>query len=158
MKYHTMLLIIAVGFSTLVGCANKQAAMDQQYQQYDQYEPATAEVKHPILHAVAPWNWFKKSEDELAIEPLPGEEDQSKGWWILRKLGLQEEDESQKTVTAWGVRRRLTPRMTHIDTTTQESRNRHARTINTTWRQIRDDWEHIWLMERPVGLTSYPVP
>lgn len=61
-------------------------------------------------------------------------------------------------VTAADVRANLVPVMQSLALTHEQRLNVHARTFNTNLRQIPDDLDLIFLLDRPVWLSPFPVP
>jgi hypothetical protein len=61
-------------------------------------------------------------------------------------------------VSAKGVRNNPSPELQSIAMTKGQRKNRHARTHDTTMRQIHDHLDMILLFDRPVRLSEYPIP
>lgn len=63
-----------------------------------------------------------------------------------------------KEITASYARNNLSPELQSMAESKEQRKNRHARTFDTNLRQIPNDWDAIWLLERPVRLSVYPIP
>ncbi len=61
-------------------------------------------------------------------------------------------------ITAKSVRKDMSPEMQSVALMREQRKNVHARTKDTTYRQIWDDLDHIFLLDRPSRLSEYPVP
>jgi hypothetical protein len=64
----------------------------------------------------------------------------------------------QGDVTKWNTYWNLTP---ELDTTADTYDQHHFnlfRTQNYHARMIKDDWNRTWLVDKPVRLSSYPIP
>lgn len=61
-------------------------------------------------------------------------------------------------ITADSVRSNMTPELETIAMTREQRLNQNARAVNTTGRQIHDDWDRIWLIDRPLRLSEYTIP
>lgn len=61
-------------------------------------------------------------------------------------------------ITASSVRTNMSPEMDSIAHTHQQRLNRLARSENTSFRQVLDDWDTFWLMDEPSRLSMYPIP
>jgi len=61
-------------------------------------------------------------------------------------------------ITAKSVRSNMSPDLESIAEMREQRKNTHARTINTNWRQLWDDLDHILLLDHPVRLSEYPIP
>ena len=61
-------------------------------------------------------------------------------------------------ITPSSVRKHMTPELNTIAMTREQRRNNTVRSVNTTLRQIPDDWDRFWLVEDPVRLSVYPIP
>ncbi len=64
---------------------------------------------------------------------------------------------SQK-VTPEGVRRNLSPEFETLGETKGMRANRHAEVIDLNLRQIPDDIDRILFLDRPMRMTTYPLP
>ncbi len=61
-------------------------------------------------------------------------------------------------ITARSVRSDMSPELESIGESHQSRMNRYARVNNTNARQIHDDWDTIWLMDKPSQMSRYPIP
>ncbi|MEX2215745.1 MAG: hypothetical protein WD768_16660 [Phycisphaeraceae bacterium] len=61
-------------------------------------------------------------------------------------------------ITPDSVRADMSPEMETIQYTHQQRCNNIARSIDTTTRQIHDDWDRIWLVDQPLHLSYIPIP
>ncbi|MCA9277850.1 MAG: hypothetical protein H6815_03590 [Phycisphaeraceae bacterium] len=55
------------------------------------------------------------------------------------------------------LRSNLTPELATLNQRSVDIANERAYTKNLNWRQARDDWESIWLLDRPARLTLFPM-
>ncbi len=65
---------------------------------------------------------------------------------------------SNGRITPSSVRANMSPEMEAIGETHQQRLNRYARVTDTNLRQIPDDWDTIWLMDKPMQMSRYPIP
>jgi len=65
---------------------------------------------------------------------------------------------NKNKVTAEKVRDNMSPELQSMAMTHEQRQNAHARTIDTTLRQVWDDLDMILLLDKPIKLTRYPVP
>ena len=56
------------------------------------------------------------------------------------------------------VRSSLSPNRDGIPLSLGERLNRRAQTRDLNTRQIPDDWDSIWLNDRPLRMSLYPIP
>ena len=77
--------------------------------------------------------------------------------FLVATLAISVGCEGQKT-TADSVRSDMSPEMQSVAMTPQQRQNLHARSINTDIREISDDWDSLWLLDRPRQMSLYPVP
>jgi len=63
-----------------------------------------------------------------------------------------------RPVTAESLRKNLTPEMAGIANTHEMRANMYARTKNTNKRTLVDDWDSLWLMDRPSQSSWYVIP
>jgi hypothetical protein len=79
---------------------------------------------------------------------------------VLTMLGLATGCESQqeKTVTVEDVRNNLSPNFNTVIYSEEQVKNNWAVTLDVNERELRDDWNRMWFLERPQRLTPYPMP
>ena len=65
---------------------------------------------------------------------------------------------AKKKITPRLVRHHMSPELKTVGLTAQQQKNRIARSIDTTGRQLWDDLAWLMLMDEPLHLTPYPVP
>lgn len=61
-------------------------------------------------------------------------------------------------VTASSVRRNMSPELQSVALSKEQRKNKHARVYDHTLRQIHDDWDYLWLIDRPRRMSKYPMP
>ncbi len=61
-------------------------------------------------------------------------------------------------ITAEDVRADMSPELQSVSKTSEQRKNTTARALDTTMSQIHDDWDRIWFLDRPIGMSRYPVP
>lgn len=61
-------------------------------------------------------------------------------------------------VTARSVRRNLSPELRGVAMSKQQIKNARARSWDLDRRQAVDDWHAIWLTDRPMRMSKYPIP
>lgn len=61
-------------------------------------------------------------------------------------------------INAINTRADMSPELMGIASTPDQRYNAWARATNTDMRQIHDDWDRIWLIDKPLMLSPYPVP
>ncbi len=61
-------------------------------------------------------------------------------------------------ITADSVRSNMSPELETVAMTAEQRKNLHARVVDTDLRQIPDDIDTLFLLNRPVRMTRYPVP
>jgi len=61
-------------------------------------------------------------------------------------------------ITASEIRSDMSPELHTLALTYQQSLNRKARAEDHTFRQIFDDWDKIWLRDRPSRNTRLSIP
>lgn len=61
-------------------------------------------------------------------------------------------------ITAASVRADMSPELQTLSMTPEQRKNMHARSLDTTMSQIHEDWDRIWLIHKPIGMSRYPVP
>jgi hypothetical protein len=59
-------------------------------------------------------------------------------------------------ITAESVRADMSPELISTAETPEQRENKIARSIDTTTRQIWDDWDWIWLLDKPMRMAPYP--
>ena len=62
------------------------------------------------------------------------------------------------TITESSVSANMSPEMKTIAHTHEQRCNYIARSLDTTQRQIFEDWDRFWLIEEPLHLSKYPIP
>lgn len=55
------------------------------------------------------------------------------------------------------LRNNLTPELSTLNQRKVDIANERAYTKNVNYRQARDDWESIWLLDRPARMTLFPM-
>ena len=60
-------------------------------------------------------------------------------------------------VSTRAIRRNLTPEVMGLASSQQEWANNQASIDNLNNRMFNDDWNRIWLRDKPSSLTPYPV-
>lgn len=65
---------------------------------------------------------------------------------------------SSDDITANSVRADMSPEMESIAMTPEQRKNQFARVVDTDFRQIVDDWDRLWLVDKPSGMSRYPIP
>ena len=66
--------------------------------------------------------------------------------------------QSDGQITAASVRANPTPEMEGIAYTPEQRQNALMRTTNTNLRQIVDDFDSFFLLDKPLHLSQYPIP
>lgn len=61
-------------------------------------------------------------------------------------------------ITASSVRGNMTPELETVSLTPEQRKNRTARSVDHTLRQIHDDWDNLLLLDEPIKMTPYPIP
>ena len=61
-------------------------------------------------------------------------------------------------VTADRVRSDMSPELETIAMTRGQRMNNVARTMDTNLRELNDDWDRIFLLDRPLRTSRYPIP
>ncbi len=61
-------------------------------------------------------------------------------------------------ITADSVRSNMSPEMETMAQTSEQRKNEVARAVDTNLRQLNNDWDSFWLLDRPLRLSMYPVP
>jgi len=61
-------------------------------------------------------------------------------------------------ITGSSVRRNMSPEKTTLARSREEHRNDVAKTLDTNARQITDDLDFLFLLDRPSRGSRYPVP
>lgn len=56
------------------------------------------------------------------------------------------------------VRANMSPELETIARTPEQRKNMVARSLDTNFRELNDDWDHIWLLDEPLHLSPYPIP
>ncbi len=91
--------------------------------------------------------------------------------WTLRLAGLtlaaapllmvgcqSSSDYDDGYITADMVRADMSPELQTLSMTPEQRKNMHARSLDTTMSQIHEDWDRIWYLNKPIGMSRYPVP
>ena len=60
-------------------------------------------------------------------------------------------------ITAESVRSDMSPELESTAMTHEQRQNQIARAVDTTTRQIVDDWDMITMLDKPVRNTWYPI-
>lgn len=76
----------------------------------------------------------------------------------LSFLSLLAGCQSEQRITADSVRADMSPELETLALTPQQRLNRTARTIDTNLRQFNDDWDALWLLDRPRAMSPMPIP
>jgi hypothetical protein len=63
-----------------------------------------------------------------------------------------------KSVSSSWVRSNLTPELQSVAHSAEQRKNMHARTYDTNLRQVWDDWDTFWMIDRPTQMSKYPIP
>jgi len=63
-----------------------------------------------------------------------------------------------QVIDAEYVRSNPTPELSSIAYTEDEFDNQRARTFNTQFRSLSDDWQIFWMLERPHRFSYFPIP
>ena len=66
--------------------------------------------------------------------------------------------QSNRQITRDGVRADMAPELETIASTQQQRKNMVARSLDTNFRQLNDDWDRFWLLDEPLHLSKYPIP
>lgn len=79
---------------------------------------------------------------------------------MVAAIGLAAGCESQPkdSVSVQDIRNDLSPNFNTVIYSEDQVKNNWAITQNLNERQLRDDWNRIWFLERPQRLTPYPIP
>ncbi len=72
-------------------------------------------------------------------------------------LGLMATGCSSDEITAESVRADASPDLQSVAMNEQQLKNRTARAIDTTARQVWDDIDAIMFWDRPMRMTKYPI-
>jgi hypothetical protein len=54
------------------------------------------------------------------------------------------------------IRSNPSPELDGMATSDEEIANAQARTVDTNLRMLNDDWQRLWLLDKPSMLTTYP--
>ncbi len=65
---------------------------------------------------------------------------------------------SSQPITGQTVRDDMSPELDSMAMTSEQRKNANARAVDTTGRQIADDWDSFWLIKRPLRLSEYQIP
>lgn len=55
------------------------------------------------------------------------------------------------------IRNNATPELKTLDLRDVDRDNRRAIAVNEDWRELAEDWDRMWYLNRASRLTSYPV-
>lgn len=61
-------------------------------------------------------------------------------------------------ITARSVRKDMSPELETIRYTHEQRCNNIARSIDTTIRQLPEDWDRFWLVDEPLKMSYIPIP
>jgi AmiR/NasT family two-component response regulator len=75
----------------------------------------------------------------------------------LLALGLMSVGCSSDKITAESVRADASPDLQSVAMNNEQLKNRTARAIDTTARQVWDDIDSIMFWDRPMRMTKYPI-
>ncbi len=65
---------------------------------------------------------------------------------------------SNGRVTKESVWADMSPEMETLSLTSDQRTTRKKRTFDTNLRQLNDDWDYLWLQDRPSYMSDHPVP
>lgn len=128
-----------------------------QEQKTSSLEPGIGQPEQPkkgFFESLAFWESDEPAEPEpVTYQPAEEEKDTwADGLWP----GNWFKDDGR--ITAADVRWDMSPELSTLDSTPGESKNNHARVIDTNTRQIWNDLDRILLLDRPSHLSLYSVP
>lgn len=72
--------------------------------------------------------------------------------------GCQSYDQRDGYISAADVRSDMSPELQSLAYTSEQRKNQQARSLDTTMSQIHEDWDRIWLIHKPIGMSRYPIP
>ena len=153
MMYRLVLTVLgACLIAGGVGCEKRQTvALD------DPLTPAqttTVERRGGLL----PWEWGNDREvEEVEVEVEYAEEDDRKG--PLESLAFWNwGDDEPDPITTDDVLGNMSPELTSLARTPDEIDMQMSRTVDTNGRSAWDDLLAIFLLDRPLRLSNYPIP
>lgn len=65
---------------------------------------------------------------------------------------------SQGRITASDIRSNMTPELKTTAMTSEQHKTRVVRSVDHNLRQVWDDLDYIFLVDKPSHLTPYPIP
>jgi hypothetical protein len=147
LKHLTLAATLAAAV-VFTGCQEQKTAS---------LEPGIGQPEQPkkgFFESMAFWESDEPTQPEpVTYEPAEEEKDSfGAGLWP----GNWFKDDGR--ITASDVRWNMSPELATLEATKEESKNNHARVIDTNTRQIWNDLDRILLLDRPSHLSLYSIP
>ncbi|QNN23647.1 hypothetical protein HED60_15645 [Planctomycetales bacterium ZRK34] len=148
LKHLTIAAILAAAIVFVGGCQEQKTAS---------LEPGIGQPEKPkkgFFESMAFWESDEPAEPEPVTYQAPEEEKEGLGDALWPGNWFKDDGR----ITADDVRWDMSPELSTLDATPEESKNNHARVIDTNTRQIWNDLDRILLLDRPSHLSLYSVP